>query len=46
LPKFSLMSAFTNSGRSNALEITYMTGRFRPKAEVRETAQNDTAQFF
>jgi len=28
------MSAFPNSGHSNALEITDMTGRFRPEAAI------------
>jgi hypothetical protein len=28
------MSAFTKSGRSNVLEITEMTGRFRPEAVI------------
>ncbi len=30
-------SAFTNSGHSSALEITDMTGRFRPKADCRNS---------
>ena len=39
------MSAFTNSGHSNALEITDMTGRFRPRLckNVRDFDANGTA---
>jgi hypothetical protein len=38
------MSAFTKSGRSNVLEITEMTGRFRPEAGAQLQVLRQTQQ--